>query len=342
MDTEKEWDTVPNKTDKIKISSNENIYLLSELIDNGACLRCLSNHCHLTEKHGIFIPDKIKIFIKNPLYISEIKKIIDNEKNIMVDINGNETSQITPIFTTCGFTHSKKGCRNCIDGRMKTLYLNKEPLIVCYSQPKPGMTKITFGIHIDIKLILKDKNYQVSAIPVNIILPENMIKMSIDTNDQFIRMDNQNDFPDLEKSEIVEKKTIVLSEKSVWNNKLKIVSEIIPIVESIPDLKIESEIIHANPISQNIQKIPSDIDFNNINLILIKENNDLKMGNNELKEQLQKLEKKINVLNEKMHKNEHIHKNAKKYEEMIKNLTTLNNIVVEQFVDTNYSEYILY
>ena len=50
MDTEKEWDTVPNKTDKIKISSNENIYLLSELIDNGACLRCLSNHCHLTEK----------------------------------------------------------------------------------------------------------------------------------------------------------------------------------------------------------------------------------------------------------------------------------------------------
>ena len=346
MDTDKEWDTVPAKTDKIKISSNENIYILSELIDNGACLRCLSNHCHLTEKHGIFIPDKIKIFIKNPLYISEIKKLIDNEKNIMQDID--ETNQITPIFTTCGFTHSKKGCRNCIDGRMKTLYLNTEPLIICYSQIKPGMSKITFGLHINIKLILKDKNYQVSAIPVNIILPEHTMQMQIpiDMNEQSIRMDNKNEFPNLEKSELVEKKTIVLSEKSVWNNKLKIVPEIISDLESSSNSNLESklelEIMDEHKVTQNIQKLPSNVDFNNINLILIKENNDLKMENNELKETLQKLEKKISHLNEKIYKNDYINKNSKKYEEIITNLTTINNVVVEQFLDTNYSEYILY
>jgi hypothetical protein len=149
----------------LKQGPAEEIFILSDLIQDGACLRCLSNNCNLNEKHGIFIPDKIKIFIKNPLYIAEIKKVIETEKISF------ENS--TPIYTTCGFTHSKKGCRNCIDGRMKTIIFNKELLTLCYSPVRPGSNKITIGLHIDIKLILKDKNYQVSAIPVKIILSEN-------------------------------------------------------------------------------------------------------------------------------------------------------------------------
>jgi hypothetical protein len=139
MDKQEDWETVSVKSDKPKNSSNENVYILSDLINCGACLRCLSSNCHMTEKHGVFIPDKIKIFIKNPLYINEIKKMIDKEKNIMAGIE--TCNDVIPIFTTCGFTHSKKGCRNCIDGRMKQIRLNDEELTICYSIVKPNITK---------------------------------------------------------------------------------------------------------------------------------------------------------------------------------------------------------
>jgi hypothetical protein len=54
------------------------------------------------------------------------------------------------------------------------------------------------------------------------------------------------------------------------------------------------------------------------------------------------LEKKVINLRSKISKNEFLYKNSEKYEEIIKNLTTLNNKVVEQFFETNYSEYSVY
>jgi hypothetical protein len=316
MDKPDDWETVSVKSDKVKIS-NENIYILSELINNGACLRCLSNNCHLTEKHGIFIPDKIKIFIKNPQYISEIKKVIDKEENIMKDIE-ELNGPITPIFTTCGFTHSKKGCRNCVEGRMKKLSLNNDLLTVCYSQIKHGMSKITFGLHIDIKLILKDKNYQVSAIPANIILPAKVEIASIEMN-------NKDNFPTLENSEMTDKKSFI-SKNSVWNTKLKINPEIIPVDELLPEQNFVKN-----------QENNEDISFNSANLahlLLLKENDELKMEINELNRKIKNLEKKSK-------KDEFIFRNAAKFEEIINNIDILN-IVSKQVLETEYSEYILY
>jgi len=333
MDKPDDWETVSVKSDKVKIS-NENIYILSNLIDNGACLRCLSNNCHLTEKHGIFIPDKIKIFIKNPQYISEIKKVIDKEKNIMEDIEG-LNGMISPIFTTCGFTHSKKGCRNCIEGRMKKLSLNDELLTVCYSQIKPGMSKITFGLHIDIKLILKDKNYQVSAIPVNILLP-------IKVEDLSIKMTDVDNFPILENSEITEKNKH-LSKNSVWNTKLKINSEIIPVTEYLSEHLFEhlpersqerlSERLPEQRFITEEEKNERNF-FNSTNLALLKENDKLKVEINELNIKIKNLEKKSK-------KDEFIFKNAAKFEEIVNNIDILN-IVSKQVLETEYSDYVLY
>lgn len=341
MDKQEDWETVSVKSDKTKNSSNENIYVLSDLINCGACLRCLSSNCHLTEKHGVFIPDKIKIFIKNPLYINEIKKMIDKEKNIM---SGIETyNNVVPIFTTCGFTHSKKGCRNCIDGRMKTICLNNEELTICYSIVKPNMTKITFGLHIDIKLILKDKNYQVSAIPVNILLPEsNLVESSV-------KMNTEIDFPTL--CSINEQKINVLpnSKSTVWNNKLKITPEIISFDENLNPNSIPVSALtqrSGEQISIQVSRpgpgprprlgpgpVIEEDNFNNTNLILLKENNELKIEVDELKIKIRNLEKKNK-------KNEYAIQNADKFEEIINNIDILNT-VSKQVLETHYSEYLL-
>ena len=323
MDKPDDWETVSVKSDKVKIS-NENIYILSELIDNGACLRCLSNNCHLTEKHGIFIPDKIKIFNKKPEYISEIKKVIDKDGNIMKDIEGiNE--MMSPIFTTCGFTHSKKGCRNCIEGRMKKLSLNNDLLTICYSQMKPGMSKITFGLHIDIKLILKDKNYQVSAIPVNILLPSKVEESSI-------RMNDVENFPILENSGIMDKKES-LSKNSVWNTKLKINPEIIPDTENLQE-HLPKKLYENKFIVNQERNDENSFGTNLVHLSLLKENSDLKMEISELNTKIKNLEKKSK-------KDEFIFKNASKFEEIINNIDILN-IVSKQVLETEYSDYVLY
>ena len=323
MDKKEDWETVSVKSDKLK-NSNENIYILSELIDNGACLRCLSNNCHLTEKHGIFIPDKIKIFNKKPEYISEIKKVIDKDGNILKDIEGlNE--MMSPIFTTCGFAHSKKGCRNCIEGRMKKLSLNNDLLTICYSQMKPGMSKITFGLHIDIKLILKDKNYQVSAIPVNIILPSKAGESSI-------RMNDVENFPILENTGIMEK-IDSLSKNSVWNTKLKINPEIIPDTENLPENLPKQ--LYENKFTENqVRNDENSFSTNLLHLSLLKENSDLKIEISELTTKIKNLEKKSK-------KDEFIFKNAAKFEEIINNIDSLN-IVSKQVLETEYSDYVLY
>ena len=342
MDKQEDWETVSVKSDKPKNSSNENIYILSDLINCGACLRCLSSNCHMTEKHGVFIPDKIKIFIKNPLYINEIKKMIDKEKNIMTGIE--TCNDVIPIFTTCGFTHSKKGCRNCIDGRMKKIRLNEEELTICYSIVKPNMTKITFGLHIDIKLVLKDKNYQVSAVPVNIFLPEiNLVESSV-------KMNTESDFPILGLSNNKKINVLQNSKNTVWDNKLKITPEIISFDENLQPNSLP--VSTGSTLTQRLGKqisiqvsrpvpvIESD-NFNNTNLILLKENDELRMEVDELKIEVDELKIKIRNLEKKNKKNEYAIQNADKFEEIINNMNILNT-VSKQVLETHYSEYLLH
>jgi hypothetical protein len=66
------WNTVEIKPKKEKLK--EDVYFLSELIHNGACTRCLANNCNYSEQHGIPLPEKIKTFVRNPLFIPEIIK----------------------------------------------------------------------------------------------------------------------------------------------------------------------------------------------------------------------------------------------------------------------------
>jgi hypothetical protein len=218
---------------------------------------------------------------------------------------------------------------------MKKIFLNDEELTICYSIVKPNMTKITFGLHIDIKLILKDKNYQVSAIPVNIILPESILI------DDSIKMNTENDFPTL--SLINDKKMNILenSKSTVWNNKLKIIPEIISFDENInPNVHLLSPLTRDSDknISVSVKRSESGTvieseHFNNTNLILLKENDELKMEIDELRRKIRNLEKKNK-------KDEHAIQNANKFEEIINNIDILN-IVSKQVLETHYSEYLL-
>lgn len=333
------------KAESLSSKPIEEIYILSDLIQDGACLRCLSNNCNLSEKHGIFIPDKIKIFIKNPLYIAEIKKAIEAEKISF------ENS--TPIYTTCGFTHSKKGCRNCIDGRMKTINFNKELLTLCYSPVRPGSNKITIGLHIDIKLVLKDKNYQVSAIPVKLILQEKSIESNnflVEDKDEFPSLSNSDTKYEVPKWNF--KKTENLNRNSPLDStnmekNIDILDDMlqIPEVESVqmtPEKIILNKEISGTALELKINNGLSESLLKNESAPKSESNEKIIKENRRLRERIIDLEKKIDDLYYEIDRNEFIHKNSEKYEEIIKNLKTLNNKVVEQFFETNYSEYSIY
>ena len=156
-----EWNTVTNvPKNKGKKNIEEVTYFLSELLSNGACMRCMNKSCKITEQHGIFYPEKISTFILNPSYINGVQKCIDNEK---LDFNGKK-----PFYTTCNYAFGK--CRNCEEGRFKYITINEQQVAICFPIADSIRFKITIGVHTDIKLVMKGKHYDASIIPIEIPL----------------------------------------------------------------------------------------------------------------------------------------------------------------------------
>ena len=153
------WNNVKNNHKKNK-NIKEEEHLLSNILFNGGCMRCMNKSCTINENHGIFFPEKISVFVQNPTYINGIEKSIQNEK---LDFNGKK-----PFFTTCNYTN--RNCRNCEEGRIKYITFNNEKIALCYPSLEAIRFKVTVGLHIDIKLILKGAKYDVSAIPLCIFL----------------------------------------------------------------------------------------------------------------------------------------------------------------------------
>lgn len=152
--TESDWIT-PKKEYKKKIS--EETFHLSEILSNGGCMRCMNDRCDFSREHGSFFPDKLCTFVKNPTYIDEIKKSIDAAK-----LNFDNKKA---YFNVCNYVNSN--CRNCEEGRITYIKVNNEDVALCHPILNKNKQKITIGVHIDIKLILKGNRYIVSSIPIN-------------------------------------------------------------------------------------------------------------------------------------------------------------------------------
>ena len=129
-------------------------------------MRCMNKSCTINENHGIYFPEKLTTFVQNPTYINGIEKSIQNAK---LDFNGKK-----PFYTTCNYANKK--CRNCEEGRIKYIDFNNEKIALCYPSLDAIRYKVTVGLHIDIKLILKGTKYEVSTIPINIIIENKKIQ----------------------------------------------------------------------------------------------------------------------------------------------------------------------
>jgi len=151
----------------------EKTFYLSKLIKDGGCIHCINKTCRSNNPdHGIYFPEKLCCFVKNPSYIKEVGKALQDAS---LDFDGNSYN-----ITTCIFIHNGK-CKNCDEGRLKYFDLNGENISVCYPQlSDKTKTKITIGVHMDIKLIMKGKHYDVSALPIekndNIVKNNNIEK----------------------------------------------------------------------------------------------------------------------------------------------------------------------
>lgn len=333
------WNTVEIKK-KEKNTSIEDVYYLSQLIHEGACTKCLANNCNYTESHGIPFPEKIKVFVRNPLFIPEIKEEIENAKLDFGDLK--------PIYTTCNFTHINKDCNNCREGRIKIIKFRDSEILLCHSSLEAAINKITVGIHFDIKLIMKGKNYAVSAIPVdftNIInYLQNKENESIDNppeSKEDIPIEN---WPTLNDNVSVPKHNwgdallkklkspIKKDETTNMSSDEKSIQTSVPIT-SLQELEFKNRQLLNDIHTKRLQ-----LDIVDISL----ENNQLYLENVDLRDELDFLTNKYNALKRQFDNECYMNKNREKYEEMLNNLEHLTNRVSQQFLETNYSDYVMH
>jgi len=140
-------------------STQEQTYFLSKLLNQGGCLKCLKNeNCDNKLQHNIPFSGEYCKFIKYPTNVIDIKKSIDDAK---INLEGKK-----PIYTICNYIN--KNCKNCEEGRYIRIKFNTKYFVICFSLSTND--RITFGMHIDLKLVLKGTKFNVIGIPFDMKL----------------------------------------------------------------------------------------------------------------------------------------------------------------------------
>ena len=352
----------------IKEEKIEEKFYLLDLLNNGLCLKCLNKSCKINENHGVYIPEKISTFIKNPTFIPELRNIIDSTK-----FNFNRKK---PFFTTCNYIHKK--CLNCLEGRIKVIEYENKKIILCHNSLNSPNNHVTVGLHIDIKFVMKNNNnYDVSYLPLEII------------EEDFDKIEELNKNEELNKSidnwpSIIPNKSVILN-KSVKdfshiknilideNLNLEIKEDMNEIKEDInehlkKDIKKDVKKDIKKDVKKDIKKdIKKDVkkdlkkdieecikeEINNFSIIPNKDIHSNIELNKSLEEE--KLLIKVKILEEEIYslKNDLIKsklelererikiKNNDIYEEILYNINEINSRVSEDFLNTNYSDYLI-
>ena len=312
------WSEVPTKRREPKSQLKEETFYLLENLNNGACMRCMNRSCKISERHGLPYPDKICTFIQNPTYINGMEKSIKDSK---LDFNGK-----IPFFTTCNYVNGR--CRNCEEGRIKYISFNKEKVAVCYPILEGIRHKVTVGMHIDIRMVMRGSKYEITLFPLNV----SVAVLTIPVKSDPLASEN---FPSLVNEDKEIKVTIDTSLVPInsYATKAKDDSK-----ETRINILIEKNdviirpIVHADPIKSSPTPISEDekIKFQALSLENLK-----------LKKELLELKRDISELKEKNSKEMFIINNKFKYAECSENIRSISDRVSQQFYDTNYSDYII-
>lgn len=307
------WSEVPTKRREPKAQPKEETFYLLENLNNGACMRCMNKSCKINERHGLPYPDKICTFIQNPTYINGMEKSIKDSK---LDFNGK-----VPFFTTCNYVNGR--CRNCEEGRIKYISFNKEKIAVCYPILEGIRHKVTVGVHIDIRMVMKGSKYEVTLFPlnVNVVLPVIQVKSDPLASENFPSLGNE------DKDIKVTIDTIPIPINS-YATKAKDNSK-----ETRINILIEKKDVIICPVPVESTKPISEDEKIKFQL--------LSTENLKLKKELSDLQRDICDLKEKNSKEMFIINNKFKYAECSENIRSISDRVSQQFYDTNYSDYII-
>ena len=346
--SQEEWAT-------ITAPKKEETYTLSELLHSGCCIRCMNRSCTNNEKHGEKFPEKISVFIKNPSYIKEVDAAI---KKANLDFNG-----ITPMYTTCIFTHIHGKCKNCLEGRVKYINVNNKNIELCFPPLDRDKikNKVTIGIHLDIKLVLNGKHFDVSALPHQCIERVNERITERITERINERITERITEPVQEHAQNLVNESVNESVKESFNELVDVYEDEFPTInnnaspsnKSILDF---SKIKKTTEIEEKEAKLKESLLKEEAKLkedAKLKEEAKLK-AEDKLKAEALKLSESEEVcflnkrITELIIENKHLkdendkivfmNKNIAKYREMLINLKNLSTIE-QQFLDTEYSSY---
>lgn len=305
----------------------EDVFFLLNMLDNGGCIRCMNKSCNIKEKHGIDFPEKMCTFVKNPIYINGMNDLMEEANP---DFNGKKA-----FFTICNYVHKK--CRNCQEGRIKYINFNDKKIALCHPILDDIKTKITVGVHIDIKLIMRGHKYEVSFIPLDINEPLPPIKVlnhEVDTLNKISQIEALNiEFPSLSPANKTSPSKVLNVEFPSLSPVNKISSSKIMDYSIIKKIASEEKKVDDFKRDEHIEEEDNKKVVNDSQLLI--KNKYLENINSDLNNELKKVKEELMKEKFKL-------KNSNIYEEIIYNIKTLNTRITEQFVNTHYSEYIIY
>jgi hypothetical protein len=350
-------DIMPLKNIKNDI---EEEYLLSNILSNGGCIRCMNKTCKIEGQHGIFFPDILSKVVLRPNYIKSVQNALEN---IKLDFEGKKK-----YYTICNyFMHS---CNNCKENRTDFFTYQDKKIMFCFPVLNKSKNKVIIGIHADIEIKKINNQYEIDLLP---FLPLNdTIKHKLNVSDKKsilheIKSDEYNIiWPSLSEDNESSKSTSKLN----FNNIIKkhqcdtisdsssfcsfpnysscnslndlLIESKKTIQETIQETKIEKlNEISIEKINEKMNDSVELMNLKNDNIFLKKLCKDLHSDKNKLMNDIIYLEKKISKLKEKYEKNKFILNNNDTYNEILKNIKYLNTNVTQQFIETNYSDYIL-
>ncbi len=231
----KQQNTVTNAHSKINRHRNENEYMrtLNEeentytLTDymKRSCYHCMIKNCKKIEPHGFNFPMQFCNYVKYPLNINYIKKVIETE-GLLNDFEGRK-----PYYMICRNIHQE--CKNCKELRIRMI--DDDKIVLCYGIPYQNNNTITVGIHIDLNLKIKGNSFKVEHKPIEIDIEKLMNDyVESQNNSTVIYEDINNNREDI-KEDI--KQNVIEEKVSMMN--INVNSEIDGVIEneSIEDSK---------------------------------------------------------------------------------------------------------
>jgi hypothetical protein len=321
----------------------EEVYFLTDILEKGGCMWCLNKRCKNTSRHGIpfgpdvpeakakYILDIFSKYVSKPTYANGIHTIFQNHK-----FDQFEDKKI--IFAICDYF--KGNCSNCYESRIQKIKINdNDSIAVCYPSMKVVRSKVTVGLHANIKIVFKGAKYEFSLIPID-VQPSKKIA-PIHKEPRPYKQDY-----------VVEQKHEKNStEEEMWpslcHNDKKFVSpksvvDYTKLKENIINNELEQESIQQEEELPIVEPIKECIEYENDDLYWQKKlNENLFHEILDLKETNKQLQSKIYELENKNKRDKSISDNKDVYNEILRNIKTIGNEVSRQILETEYEKYIV-